>query len=75
MPVQIIIAGKAHPADDPGKHLITASSRPFATPNGQAHVFIEDYDIEVGRELGAGVSDLWLNNPRRGEEACAAPAG
>jgi len=70
MPVQIIIAGKAHPADDPGKELIRRIVQTIREPELARHiVFIEDYDIEVGRELVQGV-DLWLNNPRRGEEAC-----
>ncbi len=70
MPVQIIIAGKAHPADDPGKELIRRIVQNIRDTELAKHVvFIEDYDIEVGRELVQGV-DLWLNNPRRGEEAC-----
>ena len=70
MPVQIIIAGKAHPADDPGKELIRRIIQNIRDTELAKHiVFIEDYDIEVGRELVQGV-DLWLNNPRRGEEAC-----
>ncbi len=68
-PVQIIFAGKAHPRDEPGKQLlreivqITTNSR-FA---GRV-VFIEDYDIDVGRHLVQGV-DVWLNTPRRPLEA------
>ncbi|MBA3974867.1 MAG: DUF3417 domain-containing protein [Candidatus Solibacter sp.] len=70
MPVQVIIAGKAHPADDPGKQLIHSIIQTIRDPElAKRVVFIEDYDIEVGRELVQGV-DLWLNNPRRGEEAC-----
>jgi starch phosphorylase len=70
MPVQIIIAGKAHPKDNPGKQLIREIYQLTRDPQLSRHlVFIEDYDIEVGRELVQGV-DLWLNNPRRGEEAC-----
>jgi starch phosphorylase len=70
MPVQVIIAGKAHPADDPGKQLIHSIIQTIRDPElAKRIVFIEDYDIEVGRELVQGV-DLWLNNPRRGEEAC-----
>jgi glycogen phosphorylase len=70
MPVQIIIAGKAHPKDNPGKQLIREIVQLSRDPEFSRHlVFIEDYDIEVGRELVQG-ADLWLNTPRRGEEAC-----
>jgi starch phosphorylase len=68
-PVQFIFAGKAHPADDPGKHLIQKVNnlrhdRRFA---GRL-AFIEDYDINVARHLVQGV-DVWLNTPRRPKEA------
>lgn len=70
MPVQIVIAGKAHPKDHPGKALIREIVQLSRDPEiNRRLVFLEDYDIEVGRELVQGV-DLWLNNPRRGEEAC-----
>ena len=70
MPVQIIIAGKAHPQDNPGKQFIREIIQFTRDPEFSRYIaFIEDYDIEVGRELVQGV-DLWLNNPRRGEEAC-----
>lgn len=70
MPVQLIVAGKAHPKDNPGKQLIRDIHQLTRDPVLSKHiVFIEDYDIQVGRELVQGV-DLWLNNPRRGEEAC-----
>jgi starch phosphorylase len=70
MPVQIIIAGKAHPKDDPGKRLIHEIYQFTRDPELARHVtFIEDYDIQAGREFVQGV-DLWLNNPQRGEEAC-----
>jgi starch phosphorylase len=69
-PVQIVIAGKAHPHDNPGKILIREIIQLSRDPEtSQNIVFIEDYGIEVGREMVQGV-DLWLNNPRRGEEAC-----
>ena len=69
-PVQIVIAGKAHPHDDPGKILIREIVQFSRDPEiSQQIVFLEDYGIEVGRELVQGV-DLWLNNPRRGQEAC-----
>jgi glycogen phosphorylase len=70
MPVQIVIAGKAHPRDLPGKTLIREIvhfSRDLELA-GRV-VFVEDYGIEVAGELVQGV-DLWLNTPRRGEEAC-----
>jgi starch phosphorylase len=70
MPVQIVIAGKAHPKDHPGKMFIREIVQLSRDPELANHlVFVEDYSIQVGRELVQGV-DLWLNNPRRGEEAC-----
>ena len=69
-PVQIVIAGKAHPKDLPGKTLIREIVQLSRTPEICKHIiFVEDYGIEVARELVQGV-DLWLNTPRRGEEAC-----
>jgi starch phosphorylase len=69
-PVQIVIAGKAHPKDLPGKTLIREIVQLSRTPEISKHIiFVEDYGIEVARELVQGV-DLWLNNPRRGQEAC-----
>jgi starch phosphorylase len=69
-PVQIVIAGKAHPKDQPGKTFIREIVQFSRDPDLWKHVvFIEDYDMKVGRELIQGV-DLWLNTPRRGEEAC-----
>ncbi|MDX1982718.1 MAG: alpha-glucan family phosphorylase [Bryobacteraceae bacterium] len=70
MPVQIIFAGKAHPKDHPGKALIREIFQLTRDPEiAKRLVFVEDYGIEVARELVQGV-DLWLNTPRRGEEAC-----
>ena len=70
MPVQIVIAGKAHPKDQPGKSYIREVVQLSRDPELWKHVvFVEDYDMKVGRELVQGV-DLWLNNPKRGEEAC-----
>ncbi len=70
MPVQIVVAGKAHPQDHPGKGLIREIVQLSREPELQKRiVFVEDYSIGVGREMVQGV-DLWLNNPRRGEEAC-----
>ena len=69
MPVQLLISGKAHPKDTPGKGLIRDIVQLSRDPRFQGHLmFIEDYGIQVARELVQGV-DLWLNNPRRGEEA------
>ena len=68
--MQIVIAGKAHPKDHPGKMLIREIVQLSRDPELLRHiVFLEDYGIQVARELVQGV-DLWLNNPRRGEEAC-----
>jgi starch phosphorylase len=68
-PVQFIFAGKAHPADDPGKHLIQDLYR-FVKDSGLGGrmVFLEDYDMNVARHLVQGV-DVWLNTPRRPMEA------
>ena len=68
-PIQIVLAGKAHPHDDPGKDLIRALVHFAADPEVRGRfAFIEDYDMEVGRVLVQG-SDVWLNNPRRPMEA------
>jgi glycogen phosphorylase len=68
-PVQFIFAGKAHPADEPGKQMIKRIANLRNDPKLAAHVaFIEDYDINVCRHLIQGV-DVWLNNPRRPLEA------
>jgi starch phosphorylase len=70
MPVQIVIAGKAHPKDQPGKSYIREVVQLSRDPELWKHlVFVEDYDMKVARELVQGV-DVWLNTPRRGEEAC-----
>jgi glycogen phosphorylase len=68
-PIQIIFGGKAHPEDRMGKELIQGIVRwtkkePFASKI----VFVEDYDMNVARQLVQGV-DVWLNNPRRPQEA------
>lgn len=69
MPVQIIFAGKAHPADEPGKQLIQKIYRTIKqAENGGRLVFLEDYDMNVARYLVQGV-DVWLNTPRRPMEA------
>jgi starch phosphorylase len=68
-PVQIIIAGKAHPKDDGGKEIIKKIYHTCRKPEFRDRVvFIEDYDIEVARHLAHGV-DIWLNTPRRPMEA------
>jgi glycogen phosphorylase len=69
-PVQIVIAGKAHPADDGGKALIQEMVR-FTDDPAVRHriVFLPDYDMELGRTMVQGC-DVWLNNPLRPLEAC-----
>jgi starch phosphorylase len=68
-PLQIIFAGKAHPADRPGQRVIQEIFQRSRSPQLRGRVFIlEDYDIRVGRYLVQGV-DVWLNNPRRPLEA------
>ncbi len=68
-PMQIVFAGKAHPADEPGKRLIRKIANLRHDPRiGGRVVFVEDYDINVCRHLVQGV-DVWLNNPRRPLEA------
>ncbi|HEV2969338.1 MAG TPA: alpha-glucan family phosphorylase [Pirellulales bacterium] len=68
-PIQIIFAGKAHPADEPGKRLIRKIANLRHDPHVSGRVvFVEDYDINVCRHLVQGV-DVWLNNPRRPLEA------
>ena len=68
-PIQFVIAGKAHPRDEPAKavlqqiHELSRDARFLGKL-----VFLEDYDISLGRQLVQGV-DVWLNNPRRPEEA------
>ena len=67
--MQLIFAGKAHPADEPGKQLIKKIANLRHDPRfGNRIVFVEDYDINVARHLVQGV-DVWLNNPRRPKEA------
>lgn len=69
-PLQIVVAGKAHPADTEGKAMIRAWVELARNPRYRRHiVFLEDYDIAVAQELVQGV-DLWINTPRRPWEAC-----
>jgi starch phosphorylase len=68
-PVQFLFAGKAHPHDEPGKRVLQQIAEMMRDPKfANKFVFIEDYDINVGRYLVQGV-DVWLNNPRRPLEA------
>jgi starch phosphorylase len=68
-PVQIIFAGKAHPADRPGQQVIEEIFTRSRSQQLRGRVFIlEDYDIRIARYLVAG-ADVWLNNPRRPLEA------
>lgn len=68
-PIQIIVAGKAHPKDEPGKNYIKEIVKESNDERLRRHiVFIEDYDVVVARYLVQGV-DVWLNNPRRPQEA------
>jgi glycogen phosphorylase len=68
-PVQFVFAGKAHPHDVPGKTVLQQIAQMMRNQElGDKFVFIEDYDINVGRHLVQGV-DVWLNNPRRPLEA------
>ncbi|HSB86421.1 MAG TPA: alpha-glucan family phosphorylase [Ilumatobacteraceae bacterium] len=69
-PVQFVFAGKAHPADQPGKDMIREIEL-FARQLevGNRFVFLQDYDMAVARTMLHGC-DVWLNNPRRPFEAC-----
>jgi starch phosphorylase len=69
-PVQFVFAGKAHPADQPGKDMIREIEL-FARQLevGNRIVFLQDYDMAVARTMYHGC-DVWLNNPRRPLEAC-----
>jgi starch phosphorylase len=70
MPVQFIFAGKSHPHDRPGKEVLQQIAQLTRDPRFAGKVlFLEDYDISVGRQLVHGV-DIWMNNPRRPLEAC-----
>jgi starch phosphorylase len=68
-PVQIIFAGKSHPADLPSKHLLHQVYQVALDRAFQGRIaFVEDYDMHLARDLVRGV-DVWLNNPRRLQEA------
>ena len=69
-PVQIIIAGKAHPQDGMGRRFVQEWAQFAQRQEVCAHaVFLEDYDIHLAQELVQGV-DVWINTPRRPWEAC-----
>src|SRR5262249_61627287 len=69
-PVQIVIAGKAHPADEGGKQLIQQMVRFADVPAVRRRiVFLTDYDMELAHPL-VPACDVWLNNPLRPLEAC-----
>ncbi|MGB0114829.1 MAG: alpha-glucan family phosphorylase, partial [Ilumatobacteraceae bacterium] len=69
-PVQFVFAGKAHPADQPGKEMIRAIDQMTRDADVRHRfVFIPDYDIGIARTMYHGC-DVWLNTPRRPMEAC-----
>jgi starch phosphorylase len=68
-PVQIVFAGKAHPADEPGKALLRQIEQYARDPDFAGKVvLLEEYDMDMARHMVAGV-DLWLNTPIRPHEA------
>ncbi len=68
-PIQLVFAGKAHPRDEPAKRVLQRIYEFSRDPRFVGKlVFVEDYDINLGRHLVQGV-DVWLNNPRRPQEA------
>ena len=69
-PVQLVVAGKSHPADEDGKHLVQAMVQ-FTTRTDvfDRAVFLEDYEMALSQELVGGI-DVWINTPRRPWEAC-----
>jgi starch phosphorylase len=70
MPVQLVLAGKAHPQDLPGQQLIKQWKDFIKRPEVQGRVvFLNDYDMMLAQELVQGI-DLWINTPRRPWEAC-----
>ena len=69
-PVQLLIAGKAHPADEAGQEMIRQWVQFTRRPEVQGRVvFLSDYDMLLTEQLVGGV-DVWINNPRRPWEAC-----
>jgi starch phosphorylase len=68
-PIQIVFAGKAHPHDRPAKQMLQDVAKLMRDPRFASKVlFLEDYDMTLGRDLVQGV-DVWLNTPRRPLEA------
>jgi glycogen phosphorylase len=69
-PVQLIVAGKAHPQDQQGRQYVQAWANFVRRADVRPHaVFLEDYDISLAQQLVQGV-DVWINTPRRPWEAC-----
>jgi starch phosphorylase len=69
-PVQLILAGKAHPQDEPGQEIVRRWNDFVRRPEAQNRVvFLSDYDMALTQQLVQGV-DLWVNTPRRPWEAC-----
>jgi glycogen phosphorylase len=69
-PVQLVVAGKAHPADQPGKEMIHQMIQFIRRPGIRQHaVFLVDYDMLLAERIVGGV-DIWINTPRRPWEAC-----
>ena len=69
-PVQLVIAGKAHPQDGPGQEMVQSWIEFIRRGPARSHVvFLADYDMRMAEHLVHGV-DLWLNTPRRPWEAC-----
>src|SRR5258708_23342015 len=69
-PIQLIVAGKSHPADDGGKALIQQVVKFADRPKVRHRIaFLPDYDMSMARQLYYGC-DVWLNNPPRPLEAC-----
>ena len=69
-PVQLVMAAKAHPADEEGKEMVRKMAGFAARPDVcDRAVFLSDYDIDLAQHLQPGV-DVWINTPRRPNEAC-----
>jgi starch phosphorylase len=68
-PVQLVIAGKAHPQDDAGQAMVKAWVEFVQRPDVRRHAFLSDYDLVLAERLVQG-ADLWINTPRRPWEAC-----
>jgi glycogen phosphorylase len=68
-PMQIVIAGKAHPSDDDGKRLVQQLFPIASTEVARRVAYVEDYDLDVAEQLVRGC-DVWVNLPRAPLEAC-----